>query len=269
MQILPPASYGVLRSEYLRRVQRNSLYSLRAFARDLGVSHSHLSRVLHGQKRLSLQQANCVAESLSLQAAEKDSFLLAVAQEWTRPKAVRVDPPNQQARLPLPLVLDAENFRMISEWHHVAILELLTLEDFPGTASAAAKRLGIPLAQVKTGLAQLKRLGLVEQRGTRWHRPKGSIAVPSQRSDAAIRAFHRSMIEKALVALENDISGSPESRDVSGTTFAVDLSRIPEAKQRIFRFRQNLMRYLSGGKRTRLFQLNVQLFSLEAGKEQP
>ncbi|HWW62311.1 MAG TPA: helix-turn-helix domain-containing protein, partial [Thermoanaerobaculia bacterium] len=43
----------ILQAEFDRRAARNARYSLRAFARSLGIAHTTLSRFLSGRRRLT------------------------------------------------------------------------------------------------------------------------------------------------------------------------------------------------------------------------
>ncbi len=52
--------------DYLSRAKMNSSYSLRAYARDLGVSVSHLSKVLNRKKTFSLQTAEKILKTIGL-----------------------------------------------------------------------------------------------------------------------------------------------------------------------------------------------------------
>jgi IS30 family transposase len=85
---------NALRHELRRRQSRNRRYSLRAFARDLGVHHSTLSRVMRGTQRAALPTIAAVAAKLRLAAeavrdterSEMDSAVLeAVARRNFKP----------------------------------------------------------------------------------------------------------------------------------------------------------------------------------------
>jgi uncharacterized protein (TIGR02147 family) len=60
----------ILHDEFINRSIRNSLYSLRAFARDLKISVGFLSEVLHGKNEFSLAMAHKVFESLGYSESE-------------------------------------------------------------------------------------------------------------------------------------------------------------------------------------------------------
>ncbi len=77
----------VLQSEFDRRIARNPRYSLRAFARNLGIAHTTLSRFLSGQRRLTARAIRRIGATLRLDvesycSAENDRALLALL---TRP----------------------------------------------------------------------------------------------------------------------------------------------------------------------------------------
>src|ERR1700744_175480 len=55
----------ILRRELVARIERNPHYSLRAFARDLGVTHAYLSMLINGKRRLSVSVAARLEESLA------------------------------------------------------------------------------------------------------------------------------------------------------------------------------------------------------------
>ena len=60
----------ILHDEFINRSIRNSLYSLRAFARDLKISVGFLSEVLHGKNDFSLAMAHKIFKSLDYSVSE-------------------------------------------------------------------------------------------------------------------------------------------------------------------------------------------------------
>ncbi|MBC7692320.1 MAG: helix-turn-helix transcriptional regulator [Methylotenera sp.] len=68
-----------IRDELLARKQKNSSYSLRAFARDLEIDPSAISRILKGKQTLSLLICLKVIRKLKLSEDESCRFLNAVA----------------------------------------------------------------------------------------------------------------------------------------------------------------------------------------------
>jgi hypothetical protein len=56
-----------LKAELVARKARNPRYSLRAFARDLRMSHASLSQMLRGQRRITPQAAHKLGNRLKLE----------------------------------------------------------------------------------------------------------------------------------------------------------------------------------------------------------
>jgi plasmid maintenance system antidote protein VapI len=60
----------VLREQLRRRQSRNTRYSLRAFARDLGLHHGTLSQLLRGRRPVTPKQIRVLGARLGLDGAE-------------------------------------------------------------------------------------------------------------------------------------------------------------------------------------------------------
>ena len=61
----------ILKSEFTRRTERNARYSMRAFAKSIGLSHAVLSLVLSGQRTLPERAAEMVSERIPLDPKTK------------------------------------------------------------------------------------------------------------------------------------------------------------------------------------------------------
>ena len=68
----------ILRHEYAIRHEKNPAFSLRAFARQIGISVSFLSELMHDKKRLSLDKAKVICERLCLDLVAAQCFLHSV-----------------------------------------------------------------------------------------------------------------------------------------------------------------------------------------------
>lgn len=221
----------VLRAQLESRCQRNLRYSLRSFARDLGLSPARLSEVLKGKQGLSLKWASHVADRLGFAGAEKQHFCDLVESRHARNQARRelakrrlaesaAAPRNQ-------LSLDA--FQTVSDWYHFAILSLAELADFQSEPQWIATRLGIPLVLVEPAIERLIRLEQLERDSA------GRLRVVTEATFAgsgvpsmALKNFHRQILERAAVALfEQDV----HSRDFNSGFVAIPKARVPEAKK--------------------------------------
>jgi hypothetical protein len=70
-----------LKNEFQRRVIKNPRYSLRAYAKNLGIDNGFLSKLLTGKALLSLDLADILTKKLKLMEDDRKQFLLSAAEE--------------------------------------------------------------------------------------------------------------------------------------------------------------------------------------------
>src|SRR5947207_7819225 len=80
---------AILNREYLSRRRKNPAYSLRAYARDLGVQPSKLSEALKGTKGFSPKLAGQIADRLNLTMDERVLFVTLVTARHARSKRAK------------------------------------------------------------------------------------------------------------------------------------------------------------------------------------
>lgn len=66
----------MLSAELSIRQQRNARYSLRAFARDIGLEHATLSQLLRGRRRLTPRSVRRIGRRLGLSSAEVERLCI-------------------------------------------------------------------------------------------------------------------------------------------------------------------------------------------------
>src|SRR3954470_9427897 len=77
----PPYHVRYLRKELERRKQKNPRYSLRAFASNLDLDASALSRILNGKQEIALSLCVRLVRKLKLSDEELSLFLASVAED--------------------------------------------------------------------------------------------------------------------------------------------------------------------------------------------
>ncbi|MES2856446.1 MAG: TIGR02147 family protein, partial [Bdellovibrionota bacterium] len=120
----------VLATEIEERRLRNASYSMRAFARDLGVSSSRLSDIMNRKRPLTDAAAKRLAEGLGYNAKETEMLVLFAQASDNRQESVRNEAlVRRQAliRSFQQVNLSTEAFEAIADWHHFAILEMTHL----------------------------------------------------------------------------------------------------------------------------------------------
>lgn len=243
-----------LARELGERKLRNPAFSLRSFSRKLGVSPACLSLVLAGKRRLTPRTAALIADRMNLAPDEREALLAAASRRKNVP-----DRDEEQAFQ----TLENDAFRVISDWHHYAILSLAEVPGSQASPRWIADRLGIPLRDAEDGYRRLERLGIIREHRGRYRQVAPPLATRDDLAEPSIRSHVLQHLRLAEDALQRAPS---ETMDFSSLTMAISPSRVPIAKQEIKKFRRRLCRLLEGGRREAVYTLSVQLYPLERGK---
>jgi uncharacterized protein (TIGR02147 family) len=154
----------LLQAELARRCAKNPKYSLRAFAKSVGISHTVLSLVMSGKRRLSKKASLKLAEALALDPEQKSLLALSAS----HPRSSLEAPSRSAAQLRFHQ-LSLDTFSVVSDWYHLPILSLLDLPGARFEARWISKALSISQLEAKLAIERLQRLGLVEKRRNgRW-----------------------------------------------------------------------------------------------------
>lgn len=234
----------ILRPHFLARVAKNPKYSLRAFARDLGVSPAFLSMLFSGKKSLSVARAMEFQNRLKLGPAE----------------AARLR--KTQNRLREKVISSHVQKSLLRQWFYIALLELATCEDFVDGPLWAASRLGLPPFQAEQALQLLKESGFLILKDGKWVKCDDFLKVATQLTSAELRAYHIGFLEKAIEQLSLSSVEAVSKRSIHSITFGFDPSRVEEARQLIEEFRKKWLRTFKNCDLKEVYQLNIQLFPL-------
>ncbi len=230
-----------------QRTKHNPSYSLRAFARDLNVDASNMSKMISGklkpqketQKRLLLKLGYSVEEIKKIIASKDRSF-------------------DEQFNH-----LNIDSFEIVSEWYHDAILELTRLSFFQPNTKWIAKTLDISEVKIKLAIDRLEKLGWLKIDSAGWHDLSGdnTTNMDSDYTNQALKNLQISLLEKSIESVKTD---PVEKRNHTSTMVTIDENDIPEVKKRIKTFRKDLTSFLerSSSKANNLYQLQIGLFSL-------
>lgn len=245
-------------AEFARIKARNSRMTLRALARRLELSPGRLSEFLSGKRRITVKTAQRISERLALDPARKHHFLRTIGSPGRAGRASE-SPTNYH-------LLALDQFALIADWYHYAILSLTEIKGFKSKEEWIAKRLGISTIQVRAALQRLVRVGLLKVEDGRWVTTGRNLETPSDIASSALRRSHRQDLKRAMRALDEV---ALEERDITAMTMAIDVRRLPEAKRRIREFRKDMARFLEHGEANEVYNLNIQLIPLtEKTKEE-
>lgn len=264
-----------LLSELDRRRSRNPRYSIRAFARDLNVTYSRLNEALNAQRGISEDLAVKISTRLGHSKEEQELFVTQVMAEHGRSASVKKLARAKLKKLTTSkstfALLALEQFHLIANWCHYAILELMETHDFRSDQNWIAKRLGLSRPEVSAAMERLLRIGLLEKVGAQYRPADSCSTVGMEIPSEGIRLHQEQLLQKANSALHEH---SLDERDFSTLMFAFNSSDLSLVKHLIKDFRHNLSsRLRSSQPKDSVYALGVQFFRIDqkpsSSKEKP
>ncbi|MEE6251418.1 MAG: TIGR02147 family protein [Bdellovibrionota bacterium] len=218
-----------LQAELLRRIEKNSSYSLRAFAQLLDTHSGSLSQYLAGKRKISKQKLKAWCHKLDLDPKQSELFCQKNEISKNRKRSE--------------LEISMDNFEAISQWYHFAILELIKTQNFNRDPKWIAKRLGIKSLEAKLALERLMRLELVreDENGKLVVGNTSFSTLNHEYTSSALKKLQKQILEKAQLALEETTF---EQRLQTTITVAVDSKKLNLIKEKILNFQAELNEYI-------------------------
>jgi uncharacterized protein (TIGR02147 family) len=249
-----PNAQEFLVQEYQRRKERNPNFSLRAFAKWLDISPAQLSQMLAAKRPVTLNTFKKISDRLGLSPQEKKSYMTSLLAEKSL-----IETPRQKKTLHL----EEDQFRVIADWYHFAILSLTRLPNAKSDPRWVARRLGIGVAEAHLALRRLERLGVLETK-PRFRQIGEPLDVVSEAPSEAIRKYHKQNLDLAAEKIET----VPVSlRQFQSVSFGADPAKLEELKKLIDGFLETATETAEQHPPREVYHLNVQLFPVTQTKE--
>ena len=253
----------LLKEELEKRRLRNSAYSLRAFARDMGISQPQLSLVLSGRRPLTTAQAKKTSILLRLNESQERELMEATMTRASGQVQARLEELEKIREAKSFKDLEYDRYASVAKWFHLPILVLVTTKDFKNSPLWIAKKIGITTDEAREAIDRLLRLGLLIKVGKTLKMADRLSVVTPKKSEAAVREHHVQMMKRAEEALHtNTDEAAWMMREISSLSLGIDPSKISEAKPLIKKFKEDLTQLLTQGEIRSVYQFNVQLFPI-------
>ncbi len=235
---------------------RNPQWSQRAFAQKLGVSSGALSEIMKGKRTMTPRLKMKIAGALQLSPSEQLDFFDDDLPSHMRP--VRHEY----------FQLSEDQFHLLSDWWHYAILNLVKTKGFSSDHVWMAQRLGLPKKVVAEAWDRLFRLGLLKRSQGKVIREYPRIATNDDLFDLSIQRAHiedTKLIEKSLMEVPVHL------RDHTSVTLVMNKKNIKKAKEMIRAFQDSFSEEIETkakeGPGEEVFRLSISLFPLTQIKE--
>jgi hypothetical protein len=243
---------SLLQAELAARCARNSRYSLRAFALDLGCDHSSLSQMLRGARRTTERTIRDLGARLGLPSAE-------IEEHVARARALGAGDDGAAERLALER--DEDTLAVLTDLEHFALLELVRIESFRPDSSWIARVLGIDVDRVNVIVQRLLRLGMLRMAAPdRWRDCTGErLTVHAELPRETVPRLLAGVRRRTAAAFD----GAATEREHASVTVATDGATAREILRRSARFREELAALLAqGAPGEEVYQLEINFFPL-------
>lgn len=253
----------ILKTELANRIANNPSYSLRSMAMQMKVAPSLLSDVLKKKKNLSFERAYEVARALKFDVQKTDYFTTLVQLDGTKSEETRqqlLEKIHSLKPLNRKMALSLDLFKTISDWHHIAMLEMCDT-DKGLSVSRAVSLLGISKIDAEMALERLVRIEMLHLDSKNRYRKNESLQMAqSEIPNLALRKFHEQMLKRATQAL---VSQTPDEKLIGSETFAFDERQLKKANGLLEKCYSDIVKLAAKSKnRNSIYHLGIQLFRL-------
>ena len=258
-----------LREILAEKQQKNPQFSLRAFAKVLGIQPSFLSLVLNGKRDISEETVGLIATNLELSSTQARELSLLVRLEKVKNPAQRLQLLQDLKVLRPDLShirdLSVDQFKVISEWYHLPLQILIDLDDFEWSEENAARSLGVKENEIRLALERLSALELIDY--TEGSRPKavgGSRMIQSPEHNQALKTYHESMFKKNIDALH---SQGPDRRLTATLDVALNADQLEQARAILNQAQKKILKLCqTRSAEKEIFHVSLNLFQLTQTK---
>jgi uncharacterized protein (TIGR02147 family) len=235
----------LLQTFYTNYCKNNKSLTKRSFALYTGVDPARMHDYMADTRVMTPKIAQQICRRLKINAEPAQRFLQAVESQRSRKKK-KMDV----------LRLSASEFSKVSDWHYFAILALLDTVDFESDPDWFAQRLSLSKIQAREALNRLVEVGLVKYQDGQYGLLFTEVETETDISSADLRKAHKQSLQRVLAGIDHtDVS----ERYLESVIFAGDPQKLKLAKRMISQMAQKVVALFESGKRTDVFEINIQL----------
>ncbi len=240
----------LLQSKLTEYRKANPRFSIRALARKLTLQASATNEILRGERRVSRKLAEKITRKLGLDPSERSDVL-------------RSFPEVSKRRRLSPLAalkINSQQFSVISEWTHFAILSLMQTSKFKSDPKWIGERFGITELEAKKALEKLESVGLIaKNEHGKWIRTSGSVNTSDDTFNLSLQRSHFNDMDLARAKLGQV---AVDKRDFTSFTFPVNPKLLPQAKEILRKTQDDLDDLMAGADPQEIYRLCMYLFPL-------
>lgn len=241
----------ILKTEFAIRKNRNPNFSMRSFAKWLDVSPAQLSQMLSGKRIITLKTLKKLSNRLDLSPIERQEMINSVSTL------------NLGGDSDKKANFSEDQFKLIADWHHFAILSLTKIKGASADPRWIAQRLGISVSVAAEAVMRLERMGILRTK-PHFEQIGDPIEMISEVPSGAIQKYHKQNLNLAMEKLE---TVPVEFRQFQSVSINMNLKKIKLFKKHIDEFLNLAMQQSKKDAGEEVYNLNVQLFPVTKLKE--
>ena len=261
---IDPLSY--LKDSLQEKQTRNAKFSLRSWARDLGINEATiLSQILNGKRAIPLHYISKFTKGLRLKNKEAEYLEAIIEAHEAKTSGQKVLWSRKAQKISFEASYQAqklEDFRLFENPLHMIILSLIQIKGFKEDPKWIQSNLfqKYSLLKIKESLDLLYSQGLIIKNEA-GHVSRTSAHVSSTHGVASlwIKKFHDQSLKEAAEAI---YAQSLDDREYASYVFCMKTTDLPEIKNKIRDFTTELLaQYTAGtGEGDSVYQMNLNLF---------
>jgi uncharacterized protein (TIGR02147 family) len=255
----------ILSEHYKSRQLRNISYSLRSFARDIGISPSSLSLILKKRQGVSFEKGKIISERLGLTIEEKDFFLLDIQRKNSRSVKTRALAKEKMDILLTKKdwsVINSSSHSILKSWENIAIYDFIKSKKNI-TKKEIINHFSFTDKTTELAIITLDKLNFIKRDGDFLYTKASKDRVESVTSSKIIQNFHHQVLEQMKKSIDNQ---SLDEREVTSTFLTIEDKSLGEIKKEIEKFRLHLCdKYSVDKKKKKIKTIGITLGFFNAG----
>lgn len=245
-----------LRKKLLELQSKNGSYSVRAFAKKLNLQPSATNEILKGERKVSKKVAEKIATRLQLDPTERSELLSLFPDKLKRNKVGSNNVENSLEALKL----SSEQFSLISEWIHFALLSFMKTKDFKEDYRYLATKFSVSENTIKKALERMISINLVKRdKNGKLIRTTSKVNTTDDIKDISLQKAHISDMDMAKDKIQSlDVL----QRDFSFLIFNGNPKYLPKAKEILRKAQDDLEKLMDQDEASEVYKLCTYLFPL-------
>ena len=237
-----------LKDYYQQKKNANPSFSLRVFSDKIGFkAKDFISRIMNGDKNLSIQSIPKVAKGLKLGKHETSFFMGLVKFNQARSMDER-NTAFEEMQEVLKVIRFAEKqyllghcqYLIFSHWRHLTVRSLIGMFGFNGDYKTLAKQVSpkITVTEAKESVQLLEESMLIKKDAEgNYKLTDSAITTGDRTSRLALQGFHQHCLKLGADSIDRD---PPDSRHISGLTLGISKESYHRIVERVNAFRKEI-----------------------------